>query len=246
MSRLRGMALLPYSAAETEDGLVADFDAVVKTRRSVRQYLPTRGSRRRHDEVLDAAQCAPSNCNTDAAVAGAHFVRRGQGRVHEPADHRRLRRRRRYQRFLASLSMIMALRVRHGLEQGAAYYQSARHLSRQHRPAPRRPQTANLSFFGAPHVALLFAPSVGDNVRVAADLSGCTRKRFCCLWSPTGWPVCATMLGSYAEQARALLNCASEMAAVRHLVRLPDANTQRHSTASDGYPTRRASFTTAT
>ncbi|MHA3023074.1 nitroreductase family protein [Mycobacterium sp. BMJ-28] len=43
---------------------MADFDTVVRTRRSVRQYLPTPVPRDIVTKVMDAAQHSPSNCNT--------------------------------------------------------------------------------------------------------------------------------------------------------------------------------------
>ena len=43
---------------------MTDFTTVVKTRRSVRHYLPTPVPEDILTRVLDAAQCAPSNCNT--------------------------------------------------------------------------------------------------------------------------------------------------------------------------------------
>lgn len=43
---------------------MADFDTVVRTRRSMRQYLPTPVPPDVMAKVLDAAQHAPSNCNT--------------------------------------------------------------------------------------------------------------------------------------------------------------------------------------
>ncbi len=101
-------------------------------------------------------------------------------------------------------------------------------------------------------MALLFAPSVGDNVRVAADIGMYAQTFLLSLVAHGLAGVPQTMLGSYAEQARTLLRLPSEMKLLfgisfgypRH--QTPSRKTKAHVTTSDGYPTRRASFTTAT
>ena len=71
--------------------------------------------------------------------------------------------------------------------QGAAYYQAlgtAREDSHERRDAVR----TNFSFFGAPHVALLFAPVVGDNVSIAVHIGMDAQTSMLAL-VPTAWPV---------------------------------------------------------
>lgn len=86
-------------------------------------------------------------------------------------------------------------------EQGAAYYQAIgvkREDYDQRRDASRR----NLAFFGAPHVALLFMPEVGDNVRAAGDIGMYAQTLLLSLTAHGLGGIPQTMLGFYAETIR--------------------------------------------
>jgi nitroreductase len=187
---------------------MTDFDTVVRTRRSVRQYLPTPVPEDVLTRVLDATQQTPSNCNTqpwqvhilsgDVKDAFSKTITTAFDAGQDTMD---------FSFAVADYDTDAQARAR---AQGAAYYQAlgiAREEFDERKDAVRR----NLSFFGAPHVALLFAPSVGDNVRIAADL-GMYAQTFLLSLTANGLAgVPQTMLGSYAEQARTLLGLPEDM-----------------------------------
>ncbi|MGI5219213.1 nitroreductase [Nocardia sp. CA-290969] len=187
---------------------MADFDTVVKTRRSVRQYLPTPVPRDVMTKVLDAAQHAPSNCNTQpwqvhilSDEAKDTFSRLITAAYDAGVDTKD------FSFAVADYDATYKARAR---AQGAAYYQ-ALGIPRDDTDRRQDGLRRNLSFFGAPHVALLFAPSVGDNVRVAADIGMYAQTFLLSLVANGLSGVPQTMLGSYAEQARTLLGLPPEM-----------------------------------
>lgn len=64
----------------------------------------------------------------------------------------------------------------------------------------------NVRFFGAPHVALLFIPAVGDNVRVASD-AGMYAQTFLLSLAARGYAgVPQAVLSYFAQTVRRLLN----------------------------------------
>jgi nitroreductase len=181
---------------------MTDFDTVVKTRRSVRQYLSNPVPSEILAKVLDDAQHAPSNCNTQPWQV--HILSGGIkdtfGKMIEAA----------YDAGQDTSDFSFAIddfddaaRVR-ARAQGAAYYQAlgiAREDFDQRQDAIKR----NLSFFGAPHVALLFMPAVGDNVRIAADIGMYAQNFLLSLVANGLAGIPQTMLGSFAGPARSLL-----------------------------------------
>ncbi|SES46666.1 nitroreductase [Rhizobium sp. NFR03] len=143
------------------------FHDVVHKRHSVRSFRPEPVPDEILRSVLEDAQRAPSNCNTQPwqthIVSGATrdtlsraMLAADNAGVHSPD-------------FSFAISDFKGVYEQRAKDQGAAYYQAIavpRDAYDQRRDASRR----NLEFFGAPHVALLFMPEVGDNVRVAGDI----------------------------------------------------------------------------
>lgn len=187
---------------------MADFETVVTTRRSVRQYLPTPVPGDVMTKVLDTAQYAPSNCNTQpwlvhilSGEAKDTFSRLITAAYDDGIDT---------SDFSFAVADYDADSQARASAQGAAYYQ-ALGISREDTDRRQDGLKRNLTFFGAPHVVLLFAPSVGDNVRVAADIGMYAQTFLLSLVAHGLAGVPQTMLGSYAEQARSLLGLSSEM-----------------------------------
>lgn len=185
-----------------------DFDTIVATRRSVRQYLSTPVPNDVLDRVLAAAQLTPSNCNTQPwqihLLSGE--MRNEFSRVILDAFEAE------YDTKDFSFSVAdyePASRAR-AQAQGASYHQ-ALGVSREDVEKRRATTRRNLTFFDAPHVALLFVPAVGDNVRVAADL-GMWAQTFLLSLVANGLDgIPQTQLGSYAEQARELLGLPDDL-----------------------------------
>ncbi|HDW3289665.1 nitroreductase family protein [Enterobacter cloacae] len=86
-------------------------------------------------------------------------------------------------------------------EQGAAYYQAIG-VKRDDYDLRRDASRRNLEFFGAPHVALLFMPEVGDNVRVAGDIGMYAQTLLLSLTAHGLGGVPQTSLGFYGETIR--------------------------------------------
>jgi nitroreductase len=187
---------------------MTDFETVAKTRRSVRQYLSDPVPHETLAKVLDHAQYAPSNCNTqpwrvhilsgDVKDTFGKLIEAAYDAEQDTAD---------FSFAIDDFDDASRMRAR---EQGAAYYNAlgiAREDFDQRQDAIKR----NLSFFGAPHVALLFMPTVGDNVRVAADIGMYAQNFLLSLVANGLAGIPQTMLGSFADPARSLLGLSDDM-----------------------------------
>lgn len=187
---------------------MADFDTVVRTRRSVRQYVPTPVPHDVMTKVVDAAQHAPSNCNTqpwqvhilsgDTKDTFSRLITTAYDAGVDTKD------------FSFAVDDYDTASQARARAQGASYYQ-ALGVARDDAVGRQDGLRRNLSFFGAPHVALLFTPSVGDKVRVGADIGMYARTFLLSLVANGLAGIPQTMLGSYAEQARTLLGLTSDM-----------------------------------
>lgn len=178
------------------------FRDVVRERHSVRSFLPQPVPEAVLRSVLEDAQRSPSNCNTQPwqthIVSGAK--RDALSKAIIAADD------------AGQLTPDFSFDTRdfHGVyrerskDQGAAYYQAIgvkREAFEQRRDASRR----NLAFFDAPHVALLFMPEAGDNVRVAGDIGMYAQTLLLSLTAHGLGGIPQTMLGFYAGTIREAL-----------------------------------------
>ena len=152
--------------------------------------------------VLEDAQLAPSNCNTQPwqvhIVSGekrnalSQAILKADEAAHFTPD------------FSFAISDFDGVYRQRAVDQGAGYYQAigvAREATEDRRTAAR----LNLDFFGAPHVALLFMPSVGDNVRVAGDIGMYAQTFLLSLTAHGLGGIPQTMLGYYADTIREVL-----------------------------------------
>lgn len=189
--------------AGSSDWLSPSFAETVRARRSIREFLPEPIPADILREILVDAQHAPSNCNTQPwnthIVSGEARDRLSQA-LHlananaavspdffwdEKAFNGRLDERRR--------------------EQGAIYYTSLG-VTRDDPESRARAGARNFAFFNAPHVALLFMPVIGDNVRVAGDI-GMYAENFLLSLAARGFGgVPQTVLGLFAQTIRDTLN----------------------------------------
>ncbi|ELT9027993.1 nitroreductase [Salmonella enterica] len=175
------------------------FRDVVRERHSVRNFLAHPVPEDILRSVLEDAQRSPSNCNTQPWQA--HIVSGSKRDALSKAilaadDAGQLT-----PDFSFDTSDFPGIYRERSREQGAAYYQAIgvkREDFEQRRDALRR----NLEFFGAPHVALLFMPEVGDNVRVAGDIGMYAQTLLLSLTAHGLGGIPQTMLGFYAETIR--------------------------------------------
>jgi nitroreductase len=175
------------------------FHDVVRERHSVRSFhskpVPDAVLR----SVLEDAQRAPSNCNTQPwqthIVSGAK--RDALSKAVLAADDAGVS----TPDFSFAISDFDGAYNQRAKDQGAAYYQAigvTREATEDRRTAARY----NLEFFGAPHVALLFMPGVGDNVRVAGDIGMYAQTFLLSLTAHGLGGIPQTMLGFYADTIR--------------------------------------------
>ncbi|RRZ89332.1 nitroreductase [Erwinia sp. 198] len=175
------------------------FRDVVRERHSVRNFLADPVPQDILRSVLEDAQRSPSNCNTQPwqthIVSGSK--RDALSKALLAADDAGLL----TPDFSFDTSDFPGIYHERSREQGAAYYQAIgvkREDYEQRRDASRR----NLEFFNAPHVALLFMPEVGDNVRVAGDTGMYAQTLLLSLTAHGLGGIPQTMLGFYAETIR--------------------------------------------
>jgi nitroreductase len=183
---------------------VADmFAALVRTRRSTRAFLPQPVPEETIVSVLEDAQQTPSNCNTqpwDVHLVSGETLERLSAAMQEAnaAGERTLD-------FTFDASVFPGRYGERSRAQGSGYYQ-ALGVAREDRLTRQQLSNRNLSFFGAPHAAMLFMPAVGDSVRVASDI-GMYAQSFLLSLAARGLSgVPQTMLGYFAEPARRLLD----------------------------------------
>ncbi|ANV25516.1 nitroreductase [Agrobacterium pusense] len=178
------------------------FRDVVRNRHSVRSFRPDPVPADVLGEVLQDAQLAPSNCNTQPwqvhIVSGEKRDALSKAIL---ADDEAGRYKLDFSFDLADFDGVYRQRAR---DQGAAYYQAIG-VSREAKEDRRTAARYNLSFFGAPHVALLFMPQVGDNVRVAGDLGMYAQTFLLALTAHGLGGIPQTMLGMYADTIRDVL-----------------------------------------
>lgn len=182
--------------------VVQTFQDVLHECRSIRSFLPDPVSDAVIRRIVEDAQRSPSNCNTQPwqvhIVSGAKRDALSRALL---ADEEAGRMSPDFSFAVNDFGGIYRARAQ---AQGAAYYQAigvAREATQDRRTAAR----ANLEFFGAPHVALLFMPSVGDNVRVAGDLGMYAQTFLLSLTAHGLGGIPQTMLGFYADTVRQVL-----------------------------------------
>ncbi|MBS9721490.1 nitroreductase [Tianweitania sp. BSSL-BM11] len=184
------------------------FEDAVRMRRSFRGFLDTPVPDDVLREVLHDAQCAPSNCNTQPwdvhIVSGAKLTGLSE-RIHAENEAGE---------FTPDFTFEMA--DFHGVygerkdAQGKAYYE-AMNVMRADKEGRARAAALNYSFFGAPHVALLFMPSFGDNVRTAGDLGMYGQTFLLSLAARSLGGIPQTALGFFAGTIREYLGIPDEM-----------------------------------
>lgn len=178
------------------------FHDVVRERHSVRAFLPDAVPDAIVRAVIEDAQLAPSNCNTQPwhvhIVSGAARDRLSDALMAADAIDR------------MTLDFPFVPEGYDGVRgarlkaQGAAYYQAMgvpREAIEERRTVMRR----NLCFFGAPHVALLFMRDTTNSVRVAGDI-GMYGQTFLLSLTANGLGgIPQTVLGMYADTIRETL-----------------------------------------
>ncbi|MYS91956.1 nitroreductase [Streptomyces sp. SID5464] len=182
------------------------FTDLARTRHSPRQFLPTALPAADIRGVLEDAQTAPSNSNTQPW--NVHIV---SGAARDALSHELLKA---YEEDRTSPDFTSGYGegiYRERSHQHAAIVYGARGVERSDREGRKEVIRENLRFYGAPHVALLFMPVLGDGVRTAGDI-GMYAQNFLLSLTARGYRgIPQAVLGVYADTVRRTLGVSDEL-----------------------------------
>jgi nitroreductase len=184
------------------------FHEAVRVRRAVRAFASTPLSEQLVQDIFEDAQWAPSNCNTQPwavhVVSGAKRDAMSEAllKAHDENQFS--------PDFSFDTNHFHGAYADRSRAQGASYYQ-ALGIAQEDYDECRVAGRANLQFFGAPHVAFLFMPSFGDNVRVASDIGMYGQTLLLALAARGLGGIPQTMLGFFAGTVRAQLGLSKKM-----------------------------------
>ncbi|MFD7288780.1 nitroreductase [Streptomyces sp. NPDC059863] len=182
---------------------------IVRSRYSVRKFLPAPLSPSDIRGVLEDAQAAPSNCNTQPwtvhVVSGA--ARDALSKELLKADEE--------ERFSYDFSFSYAdfgegTYLDRAHDHAATLYQ-ALGIPRSDKAARNAAARTNLEFHGAPHAAFLFMPAFGDGVRAAGDIGMYAQNFLLSLTARELGGIPQAMLGFYADTVREFLGVPEDL-----------------------------------
>ncbi|MDQ3235202.1 MAG: nitroreductase [Pseudobdellovibrionaceae bacterium] len=184
------------------------FSETVRARKTVRQFLKTPLSDSTLRAVLEEAQYAPSNCNTQIwdvhVVSGSALKKLSENMLaahysgQESTD------------FSFDIDAFKGRYRERNNELGKHYYESLG-VKREDREGRAKAVAKNYEFFDAPHVAFLFMPTVGDSVRTAGDLGHYGQTLMLSLASRGLGSIPLTSASSYTNVIRETLGIPKEM-----------------------------------
>jgi nitroreductase len=182
---------------------LADF---LRSRYSVRRFLPTPMSAADIRGVLEDAQTSPSNSNTQPWAV--HVV---SGAARDAISEGMLRA---YEEGRTSSDFTSGygdgLYAQRAQRHGATLYE-AFGVARSDVEGRNDVVRDNLRFYGAPHAAFLFMPVLGDGVRTAGDI-GMYAQTFLLSLTARGFHgIPQTILGMYADVVRGVLGVPDDL-----------------------------------
>lgn len=197
---------------ETEKSQIKQIDSytfgeVLRLRKSCRGFLETPVKKDVITSVLEDAQLAPSNCNTQPLethiISGNKLAELSEALVRENKA----------QRFSPDFSFDTSDyqgRYRERYFNLAQTMYDAFDVKREDKEGRKDVADKNYTFFNAPHVAIPFMPSFGDNVRVGGDI-GMYGQTFLLSLTAHGLAgIPQTALGFFAGTIKEILNVPDE------------------------------------
>ncbi|MEV8071612.1 nitroreductase [Streptomyces pseudogriseolus] len=185
------------------------FTDLARSRHSVRKFLPDPVPPAEIRGVLEDAQTAPSNCNTQPWTV--HIV---SGAARETLSKELLQadeQGRLSPDFTFDYADFGEGAYLDRAHHHAATLYGAMGIARSDREARTAAARENLDFFGAPHVAFLFMPAFGDGVRAAGDIGMYAQNFLLSLTARGLGGIPQTMLGFYADTVREFLDVPAEL-----------------------------------
>jgi nitroreductase len=197
-----------FDIPNLENSTHLTFSQVLRLRRSCRGFLETPVPDQMITSVLEDAKLAPSNCNTQPwethIVSGNKLKELSEALLKENNA----------ERFSPDFSFDLG--DYHGRYQqrhfnlGKAMYEGFG-VERDDKEGRREVSDLNYKFFNAPHLAIPFMPSFGDNVRVGGDI-GMYGQTFLLSLTAHGLAgIPQTSLGFFAGVIREILNVPGEL-----------------------------------
>lgn len=184
------------------------FKEVLRLRQSCRGFLETSVPNGIITSVLDDAKLSPSNCNTQPwethIVSGNKLKELSEAILKENKA----------ERFSPDFSFDVEDYYSHYKERyfnlGKTMYE-AFDVKREDKQGRKEVSDLNYQFFNAPHVAIPFMPSFGDNVRAGGDI-GMYGQTFLLSLTAHGLAgIPQTSLGFFAETIKEILNVPLEL-----------------------------------
>jgi len=184
------------------------FKEVLRMRQSCRGFLETSVPDEMIASVLDDAKLSPSNCNTQPwethIVSGDKLKELSEALLKENEAER------------LSPDFSFDMNEYHGRYQeryfnlGKTMYEGFG-VKREDKKGRKEVSDLNYKFFNAPHIAIPFMPSFGDNVRVGGDI-GIYGQTFLLSLTAHGLAgIPQTSLGFFAGTIREILKVPSEL-----------------------------------
>lgn len=184
------------------------FQEVIRSRRSFRQFLSTPVEREILQQVLEDAQLTPSNCNTQPwdvhIVSGDKKDELSKAIIHTIKEGKAS------PDFTFDFDDYYGCYAERQKEQGQTHYEAIG-IARDDHEGRQKEGLRNFTFFDAPHVAFLFMPSFGDNVRVASDIGMYAQSFLLSLAARGIGSIPQTSVGMYADTIRQVLGVSEDM-----------------------------------
>lgn len=184
------------------------FRELVHLRRSVRKYLPKPVPADVIQRVLEDSQRTPSNSNTQPW--NVHIVSGKKREELSSALMAAVQRGEFSMDFSYGPQDYCGVYAKRYAEQGEIRNKE-QGISRDDAEARMKSAMQNYTFFNAPHVALLFMPQVGDNVRAAADVGMYGQTFLLSLVAHGLSGVPQTSIGMLAKTVRDVLGISDDM-----------------------------------
>lgn len=182
------------------------FSEILRSRRSPRAFLPDPVPPGVIHEVLEDAQSAPSHSNTQPWVI--HVVS-GAARDELSAELLAAYDEQRYSPDFTD-TYGDGVHLQRSQHHGAALYGKLG-IGRSDREARNEVVRDNLRFYGAPHVAMLFLPQLGDGVRAASDVGMYGQNFLLSLHARGFHAIPQAVHGLFADVVRKQLDVADEL-----------------------------------